>query len=157
MSGATTLLYNCPMKPILRQAGAIPFRHGPEGLKVLLITSRDTGRWVIPRGGIEKGFTAAQTAEREAYEEAGVKGTISATPLGSFTYDKRLRDGASSPATVEVYAMRVEKELKKWPERSERRLQWMSIPEAVKAVEEPGVAALLSRLQQIEEARAANS
>ena len=151
------LLYNCSMKPVLRQAGVIPFRYGPEGLKVLLITSRDTGRWVIPRGGIEKGSTAAQTAEREAYEEAGVKGTISTTPLGSFVYDKRLRAGALSSATVEVYAMRVEKELKKWPEQSERRLQWMSIPEAVEAVEERGMAALLSRLQQIEEARVANS
>src|SRR3984957_14570418 len=48
------------MTDILRQAGAIPFRHDPEGLRVLLITSRDTGRWVIPKGGVEKGFTAAQ-------------------------------------------------------------------------------------------------
>jgi 8-oxo-dGTP pyrophosphatase MutT (NUDIX family) len=122
-------------------------------LEVLLITSRDTGRWVIPRGGIEKDFTAAQTAEREAYEEAGVKGTISATPLGTFTYNKRLRNGAFNPATVEVYAMYVEKELKKWPEQAERRLKWMSVQEAARSVEEQEMAALLLRFQQIEEAR----
>jgi 8-oxo-dGTP pyrophosphatase MutT (NUDIX family) len=141
------------MQPILRQAGAIPYRHGTQGLEVLLITSRDTGRWVIPRGGIEKDFTAAQTAEREAYEEAGVKGTISATPLGTFTYNKRLRNGAFNPATVEVYAMYVEKELKKWPEQAERRLKWMSVQEAARSVEEQEMAALLLRFQQIEEAR----
>lgn len=140
------------MKPILRQAGAIPFRHGTKGLKVLLITSRDTGRWVIPRGGIKKGFTAAQTAEREAYEEAGVKGTISAIPLGIFTYNKRLRNGAFRPATVEVYAICVKKELKKWPEQAERRVKWVSVPEAVRSVKEQGMAALLLGLQQTEEA-----
>ena len=83
----------------------------------MLITSRDTGRWVIPRGGIKKGFTAAQTAEREAYEEAGVKGTISSISLGIFTYNKRLCNGAARPATVEVYAMCVEKELKNGPNK----------------------------------------
>lgn len=157
MSGSAPRLYNYSMKPILRQAGAIPFRHGAKGLKVLLITSRDTGRRVIPRGGIEKGFTAAQTAEREAYEEAGVKGTISAIPLGTFTYNKRLRNGAFSSATVEVYAMCVEKELKKWPEQAERRLKWMSVAQAVRSVKEPGMAALLLRLQQIEKAGSCNS
>ena len=145
------------MEPVLRQAGAIPFRHGTQGLEGLLITSRDTGRWVIPRGGIEKDLTAVQTAEREAYEEAGVKGTVSATPLGTFTYNKRLRNGAFNPATVEVYAMCVEKELKKWPEQAERRLKWMSVPEAARSVEEQGMAALLLRFQQIEEARVSNT
>jgi 8-oxo-dGTP pyrophosphatase MutT (NUDIX family) len=148
----STSIYNCQMKPVLRQAGVIPFRHGAGGLEVLLITSRDTGRWVIPKGGIEKGFTAAQAAEREAYEEAGVRGDISAVPLGAFTYSKRLRNEAFSPANVEVYAMRVEKELRKWPERAERRLKWMPVTEAVCLVEEPGMATLLLRLQKIEEA-----
>jgi len=138
---------------ILRQAGAIPFRHDPEGLRVLLITSRDTGRWVIPKGGVEKGFTAAQAAEQEAYEEAGIKGIISKIPLGIFTYSKRLRPGIAKPATVEVYALQVEKLLKKWPERSERRLEWMPISSAVELVQEPGMALLLLRLEEIEAAK----
>src|SRR5271156_6796158 len=105
------------MSDILRQAGAIPFRHDPEGLRVLLITSRDTGRWVIPKGNVDKGFTAAQAAAQEAYEEAGIIGTTAYIPLGIFTYSKRLRSGIAKPSTVEVYALHVEKLLKKWPER----------------------------------------
>ena len=141
------------MNDILRHAGAIPFRHDPEGLRVLLITSRDTGRWVIPRGLIENGLTSAQTAELEAYEEAGVKGVIKEIPLGIFTYNKRLRSGIAKPATVEVYALQVEKNLKKWPERSQRRLEWMPVSEAVKLVQEPGLAILLSRLEEIESSK----
>ncbi len=137
------------MREILRQAGAIPFRHDPSGFRVLLITSRDTGRWIIPKGGIERGLTAAQSAEREAYEEAGVEGTLDHIPLGFFTYNKRLRSGASKPAIVEVYAMRVEKQLKKWPERSQRRLEWMPVLKAMALVQEPGMVQLLRRLEQI--------
>ena len=124
---------------------------------MLLITSRDTGRWVIPRGRLENGLTSAQTAELEAYEEAGVKGVTSEIPLGIFTYNKRLRSGIANPATVEVYAMRVEKNLEEWPERSQRRLEWMPISEAVKLVQEPGLAILLHRLEEIEAAKSAKA
>jgi 8-oxo-dGTP pyrophosphatase MutT (NUDIX family) len=138
---------------ILRQAGAIPFRHDAEGLRVLLITSRDTGRWVIPKGQVEKGFTAAEAAAQEAYEEAGIRGIISEIPLGIFTYSKRLRSGVAKPAAVEVYALRVEKLLKKWPERAERRLEWMPVSKAVELVQEIGMAVLLRRLEEIETAK----
>ena len=145
------------MNDILRQAGAIPFRHDPEGLRVLLITSRDTGRWVIPKGGVEKGFTAAQAAELEAYEEAGAQGVISELPLGIFTYHKRLRSGIEKPAVVEVYALKVRKTLEEWPERAQRRLEWMSVSEAVSLVQEPGMATLLHRLAEIEAAKSAKT
>jgi 8-oxo-dGTP pyrophosphatase MutT (NUDIX family) len=154
LSGATHLPYNHRMKPVLRQAGAIPYRHGAEGLQVLLITSRGTGRWLIPKGNIDKGFTPAQAAEREAYEEAGVKGALSKAPLGNFTSLKRLRNGAIIPVTVEVYALQVEKELKNWPERAERRLKWMPVAQAVNLVQEEGMARLLLRLQEIQQAKA---
>jgi 8-oxo-dGTP pyrophosphatase MutT (NUDIX family) len=117
-------------------------------LQVLLITSRGAGRWVIPKGGIEKGFSPAQAAAREAYEEAGVRGCISEPPLGTFTYSKRLRSGNVIPAKVEVYAMRVEKALKNWPERAERRLKWAPVAEAARLVSEPGIARLLLLLQE---------
>jgi 8-oxo-dGTP pyrophosphatase MutT (NUDIX family) len=149
--GSTRYPYNPGMKPVLQQAGVIPFRNDGEHLHVLLITSRRTGRWVIPKGGIEKGFTPAQAAVREAYEEAGVKGTLSADPLGNFTYNKRSRHGALIPATVEVFAMQVEKELKNWPERAERRLKWVSIADAMRLVHEHGITLLLLKLQQIQE------
>jgi 8-oxo-dGTP pyrophosphatase MutT (NUDIX family) len=136
------------MKPLLQQAGVIAYRFEAGALQVLLITSRGSGRWVIPKGGIDKGFTPAQAAAREAYEEAGVKGSLSDAPLGAFTYGKRLRNGNVIPATVEVYAMRVEKALKNWPERAERRLKWAPVAEAARLVSEPGIARLLLRLQE---------
>jgi 8-oxo-dGTP pyrophosphatase MutT (NUDIX family) len=104
---------------------------------------------VIPKGGIEAGFTARQAAAQEAFEEAGIKGVVDPEPLGFFTYFKRLRSGAGKPASVEVYALRVEKQLKKWPEQAERQFQWMSVAAAMAAVEEPGMARLLARLDEV--------
>lgn len=137
------------MLNILRQAGAIPFEHREGILHVLLITSRGTGRWVIPKGGVEPGFTARQAAAQEALEEAGIKGEIDAQPLGFFSYHKVLKSGASRPATVEVYALKVEKQLKKWPEQAERQFEWMPIQAAMAAVNEPGLARLLGRLAEL--------
>jgi 8-oxo-dGTP pyrophosphatase MutT (NUDIX family) len=136
------------MLSILRQAGAIPFEHRKVILHVLLITSRGSGRWVIPKGGIEPGFTARQAAAQEAFEEAGIKGELDPKPLGSFTYVKRLKSGVSKPASVEVYALRVEKQLKKWPEQAERQFEWMQIEAAMAAVQESGVARLLAKLAE---------
>lgn len=137
------------MDSILQQAGAIPYRHGRAGLEVLLITSRDTGRWVIPKGGVDKGFTPGKAAEREAYEEAGVVGIVHLAPIGFFTYAKRRQSGEEIPTTVEVYALEVARQLKKWPERGERRQEWMPVARAVSLVDEPGMKMLLSRLEEI--------
>jgi 8-oxo-dGTP pyrophosphatase MutT (NUDIX family) len=138
------------MNGFLKQAGAIPFKAGPEGPLVLLMTSLETGRWVIPKGGIEPGETAWRAAEREAFEEAGVRGIMHKTAIGSFTYGKRLRSGAVRPTIVEVFVLEVRKQLKKWPERGQRRLEWVTIPAAADLVEEPGMVTILLRLGQIE-------
>lgn len=138
------------MNTSLQQAGAIPFRIEPDGMRVLLITSRDTGRWVIPKGGIEPGQTALQAAEREAFEEAGIKGVMHELPLGVYTYGKRLRSGGVRPTKVEVYAMEVTKQVKKWPERGQRRSVWVTVPTAMDLVEEPGMAGLLLKLAKIQ-------
>lgn len=90
-------------------------------------------------------------ALKEAYEEAGVRGDITGSiPLGRYTYFKRLKSGEARAATVEVYLLRVKKRFKKWPERSERELSWVSLKDAVKLVEEPGVVPLLQRLMEFE-------
>jgi hypothetical protein len=87
----------------------------------------------------------------EAYEEAGVKGSVeSSKPLGFYTYRKRSRSGALSPATVEVYLLRVNEQLKKWPEKRERQLSWAFIEKAIDIIEEPGVVPLLRRLMELE-------
>lgn len=136
---------------ILHQAGVIAYRILDGKVQVLLMTSRETGRWIIPKGNVNTGSTPAKTAEKEAYEEAGVKGTIaSSVPLGSYTYLKRLESGQSRAATVEVYMLRVKQQLRKWPEKGERRLSWLSTKKAVKLVQEPGVVPLLLRLMELE-------
>ncbi|HTV90405.1 MAG TPA: NUDIX hydrolase [Stellaceae bacterium] len=136
---------------ILHQAGAIAYRIVAGEVRVLLMTSRETGRWIIPKGNIDSGSAPCAAAEQEAYEEAGVRGVVRSTPLGFYTYFKRLRSGAVRAATVEVYLLRVTERLKKWPEKGERRLSWVSIDAAIGLVEEPGIAPLLQRLAEFEE------
>lgn len=139
--------------PTLHQAGVLAFRVVDRELKVLLLTSRGTGRWIIPKGNIDDGITPAKTAEQEAYEEAGIKGmVISPIPLGFYTYLKKLNSGKSLTATVEVYIFRVTERLKKWPEKGERKLSWVSMKEAIGLIEEPGVVPLLHKLMKFQAA-----
>jgi 8-oxo-dGTP pyrophosphatase MutT (NUDIX family) len=141
--------------PILHQAGVIAYRILDGKVQVLLMTSRDTGRWIIPRGNINGRSTPPEAAEKEAYEEAGVRGTItSSIPLGFYTYVKQLGSGEAREAAVEVYLLRIREQLKKWPEKGERKLSWVSTKEAVDLVEEPGVIPLLRRLMEFEVALA---
>jgi len=141
--------------PILNQAGVIAYRVLDGKVQVLLMTSRDTGRWIIPKGNINGRSTPSKAAEKEAYEEAGVRGAItSSTPLGIYTYSKKLESGKARAATVEVYLLRITERLKKWPEKGERKLSWVTTKEAVDLVEEPGVVPLLQRLMEFEDALA---
>jgi 8-oxo-dGTP pyrophosphatase MutT (NUDIX family) len=137
------------MVSFIRQAGAIPFKFDEGALRVLLITTRGTGKWVIPKGWIEPGASAAQAAAQEAYEEAGITGLIGEAPLGTFTYRKRLGSGGRKPAVVEVFALRVEKQRKNWPERGERRFKWVDIPAALGLIEYPGMTPLFQALVDI--------
>ena len=82
----------------------------------------------------------------------GGQGTITGSiPLGFYTYFKKLDSGEARAATVEVYLLRVKERLKKWPERSERKVSWVSTKEAVRLVEEPGVVPLLLRVMELED------
>jgi 8-oxo-dGTP pyrophosphatase MutT (NUDIX family) len=140
------------LKAILHQAGAVVFRVADGKVEVLLLTSRETGRWIIPKGNIDAGCTPARAAKREAFEEAGVKGAIeSSIPLGFYTYFKRCGSGETRGAVVEVYLLRVKELLRKWPEKGERKLAWASTADAVARIEEPGVVPLLRRLMEIED------
>ena len=143
------------MTPILHQAGVIPFRIAGGKVQVLLLTSRDTGRWIIPKGNINGAVTPAEAAKLEAFEEAGVKGTItSSIPLGFYTYFKILASGKTHPATVEVYLLRVLQQFKKWPEKGERKLAWLTMKKATRLVQEPGVVPLLLRLKELKDSLA---
>ena len=128
-----------------QQFAALPYRTAGE-LKVLLITSRETRRWVIPKGWPMKGKSPQATAAREAMEEAGVVGQIAKKALGAYAYDKRLKTGQSVPCLVEVYPLKVSAQKSRWPEKKERTSQWFDWEEAAQAVEEPGLAELIRAL-----------
>ncbi|MEI8393590.1 MAG: NUDIX hydrolase [Rhodospirillaceae bacterium] len=127
------------------QYAALPFAVVDGSLRVMLVTSRDTGRWVVPKGWPEKNTKPCDQAAREAYEEAGALGRISKKPFGSYRYDKRLRK-RTIVCTVEVYLLKVEQELEDWPERGQRIKRWMSPDEAAALVGEPDLVEMLLRL-----------
>lgn len=129
-----------------RQFAALAMRGRGKGLEVLLVTSRDTGRWVLPKGWAEADLTGSKLAAKEAFEEAGVVGTVSTVPIGAYAYQKRLRGEQTQPCAVSVFPMRVKSELEDWPERHERRRQWFGIARAADVVDEPDLAELLRRL-----------
>jgi 8-oxo-dGTP pyrophosphatase MutT (NUDIX family) len=135
---------------VLHQAGAIPYAVVDGQLRVLLVTSRGSGQWLIPKGNIDSGLTPAQAAAKEAYEEAGVRGEITTdTPIGFFPHFKTLKTGEEQPVTVEVYALVVARQLKRWPEARQRQACWMSADGAAGLVKQPGLSRLLLRLKEI--------
>lgn len=90
-------------------------------LQVLLVTTRDTGRWVIPKGWPMNGKEPHQVAEREALEEAGVKGKAGKKPIGYYTYMKRLADGTEVPCVVQVHTLKVDEQLEEFKEKGQRQ------------------------------------
>lgn len=133
------------------QVAALPFRIRPgvanshgEAVDILLVTSRDTGRWVLPKGNVESGESGPQAARREAQEEAGVSGPVGTAPLGHYRYAKRADDGRVQDRDVAVYALRVREEAADWPERKQRERRWFARAEAAALVEEADLAALIA-------------
>ena len=129
------------------QYGALPWRYAGGTVEVMLISSRDTGRWVIPKGWPIKGLSPDQSAAREAYEEAGLGGQISKRPIGVFDYPKRLDGGKVTSCRVEVYALEQMVQHSTWPEQGQRKLQWFSLPEAANAVQEPQLKDIIRKLK----------
>jgi 8-oxo-dGTP pyrophosphatase MutT (NUDIX family) len=133
---------------MIKQVGALPIRQANAGaLEVLLITSRDTGRWVIPKGWPSKRLKSAEAAAREAEEEAGVVGKVGTKPVGSFEYFKRSPKG-STLISVKVFLIEVRKERKRWPEQHDRERAWFSAELAATMVQEQGLRALIETLVQ---------
>jgi 8-oxo-dGTP pyrophosphatase MutT (NUDIX family) len=129
------------------QFAALPYRRRADAiLEVMLITSRDTGRWVIPKGWQGTGLAGQASAVREAREEGGLVGKIGKQPIGQYRYNKKLSDGSSVPCSVEVFPLEVERQLKSWPERKERDTRWFELKKAAAAVDEPELAAMIRNL-----------
>ena len=136
---------NVPFDPHKAQVGALPVRGEPGTYEVLLVTSRETGRWIIPKGWPMKGKEDHEAAAQEAFEEAGVAGKVHHKPFGAYTYEKRQATG-STPIRVMVYILEVTEKLKQWPEKNERSRSWMSVSQAAKFVDEIGLSDILLRL-----------
>lgn len=111
--------------------------------RFLLITSRETKRWVIPRGNAVPGLPPHQSAAQEAYEEAGLTGLVEAQEIGTYRFDKRRKDGSIEEANVHVFPLRTTIQSGEWPERKERDTRWFTREEAAAAVDEPGLKALI--------------
>jgi 8-oxo-dGTP pyrophosphatase MutT (NUDIX family) len=127
------------------QYGALPYRADKAGaIQILLVTTRRNGRWIIPKGWPIKGLTPKETAAREAYEEAGARGDMKRRSVGTYSYDKLLDDkGITVPCEVKVFPLRVRRLEKVWPEQRQRIVKWFELIEAVEAVTEPGLKALI--------------
>jgi 8-oxo-dGTP pyrophosphatase MutT (NUDIX family) len=113
------------------QSGVVPFRRSKDGLQILLITSRSGKRWVIPKGIIESELSAQESAQKEAFEEAGITGKIINGTIGGYTYKKW-----GGTCTVQVFLLEVEEILDDWPEAFLRTREWTSLEEATKRVDE---------------------
>lgn len=125
------------------QYAALPYRVRRDGeVQIRLITSRETRRWVIPKGWPIKGLTPPKTAARETYEEAGLVGVVGREPLGLYTYEKRLGT-RSVLCDVLVFPFKVKRSLQKWPERFQRYGFWFSIDSAAAAVQEEDLSELI--------------
>lgn len=129
------------------QCAALPVRRKAGRVEVLLVSSRETRRWVIPKGWPVKGLSNARSAAREALEEAGIEGDIATASCGRFHYDKRRKDGSLLPCAVEVYRMDNVAELDDWPEKGERTRQWVEAGRAAELVAEPELAELIRGLR----------
>lgn len=127
----------------MAQYGALPFRLSRE-LEILLVTSRETGRWVIPKGWPIRLKSRRKVAALEALEEAGVEGRVAREPLGEFDYPKVLRTGENQPCRVTVFAMEVLTQRDAWREQAQRSAQWFGWVEAAAAVQEPGLSQIIA-------------
>ena len=131
-----------------RQVAALPLRLAKNGsIEILLVTSRDTGRWIIPKGWTSKRIKDCKAAAREAKEEAGVKGKILREAIGTYRYIKR-ELGNSALIEVRVFLLKVSKRCKRWPEKRERRRAWFDIEDAASRVSDPGLSILIGLLRE---------
>jgi 8-oxo-dGTP pyrophosphatase MutT (NUDIX family) len=122
------------IRPALRiQYAALPYRFtSTAALEILLVTTRRSKRWIIPKGWPIKGLRPAKSAAREAFEEAGVRGKIGTKSVGLFNYDKLLdEDGIQVNCEVKVFPLLVKRQSETWPEFEQRLVQWVEPAKAV--------------------------
>jgi 8-oxo-dGTP pyrophosphatase MutT (NUDIX family) len=120
------------------QAAAIPYRWNGGRLEIAMVTKRQRGSWIVPKGTVETGETPRQSARREASEEAGLVGRMGQRPCGSYLYLK-----GREPRLVVVFLMRVTRQLRRWSEDEEREREWFELERAIQRVRERGLRRIL--------------
>lgn len=131
------------------QFAGLPFRvvkgkKGSKSVEVLLVTSRETQRWIIPKGWPMDGMTPANAAAQEVWEEAGARGKAYDVCLGLYSYRKWMNDNETLPIIVAVFPVKVEEMADDYPEASERRRKWFSLKKAASKVEERDLRQLIA-------------
>jgi 8-oxo-dGTP pyrophosphatase MutT (NUDIX family) len=129
------------------QISALPCRTKNGSLEVCLITSRGGGRWIVPKGWPEADLNHIEVAAQEAWEEAGLTGTVSPDLYASYAATKELEPGIGIPVRIDVYLLINPRQAKKFPELGQRRIKWLAIDKAAERVDEDGLKNVLLKLQ----------
>jgi len=132
-----------------KQVGAIAYRRTKYGIKILIITSRGTGRWILPKGWPMENTPDSDAALIEAWEEAGVK-RIKSDPMhcGSLRYNKVMKDGTDQPIEMQLFSFETAKLSKKFPERGQRKLRWVGVNTAIRKLKQPELKPILKQLKR---------
>jgi 8-oxo-dGTP pyrophosphatase MutT (NUDIX family) len=126
------------------QYAALPWRREKSGLEIMLVSSRETKRWIIPKGWPMSGRSGGAAAAIEALEEAGLIGVVSEAPIGHYFYAKRFSAGAQQLCRVEVFSLRVVRQRDNWLEKGERVTRWFAAEEAITAISDPELGDLIA-------------
>lgn len=141
-----SVLWPVLQRPKRLQVAALCHRKKRGRREFLLVTSRDTKRWIIPKGWPIRGLDSHETALQEAWEEAGVKsGNANRRPEGKYLYQKRQETGWSFPVEALVYSVSVTELSEDYPEASDRTRKWVSAKAAAKMVDEPELKRLFGK------------
>lgn len=124
------------------QFAALCYRFKKDKLQICLVTSRRSGRWIVPKGWPMNGETPMDAAATEAFEEAGVRGKVHTRPVGVFSYYK-VRSENELPCIAVVYPLKVNKVMARWPERKERERKWFSRKRAAGLVQDAELSAII--------------
>ena len=115
-------------------------------LEILIVTTRQSRRWIVPKGWPIKRLTPSKSAAREAFEEAGVRGKIGARAIGSFTYNKTARQTDAGPNyEVKIFPLLVKRQSATWPEHGQRVVQWVDPEKAIALIREPELKSIVAK------------